>query len=104
MPSSTARACSIPPAALVRCSLIRRTSSIAPSARSTSARNAGASSPSTPPLAITTRARASEYATSSASRDPSSGSNTTNSLSPPTSRSAIARAGSISSDGTTQTP
>ena len=65
MPSSTPRADSIPPAALVRCSLIRRTSSIAPSARSTSARSAGASSPSTPPLAISTRARASEYATSS---------------------------------------
>ena len=73
-PPARPRADSIPPAAFVRCSLIRRTSSIAPSARSTSARSAGASSPSTPPLAISTRARASEYATSSASRDPSSGS------------------------------
>ena len=72
-PSSTPRADSIPPAALVRCSLIRRTSSSAPSARSTSARSAGASSPSTPPRAISTRARASEYATWSA-KAPSSGS------------------------------
>ena len=40
---------SIPPSALVSCGLIRRTSSIAPSARSTSARSAAASSPSTPP-------------------------------------------------------
>ena len=53
---------------------------------------------------ISVRARASEYATSSPSRLPSSGSNTTNSLSPLTSRSCVPWPGSSSSDGTTQTP
>ena len=48
--SSSPRACSIPPAAVVSWVLMRRTSSIAPSARSTSVRSAPASSPSPPRL------------------------------------------------------
>ena len=74
MPSSTPRADSIPPAALVRCSLIRRTSSIAPSARSTSARSAGASSPSTPPARHQHPRPGQRVGDLQRQRDPSSGS------------------------------
>ena len=54
------RAPSIPLVACVSCDLIRRTSSIAASARSTSVRSPPASSPSPPASAISVRARASE--------------------------------------------
>ena len=98
------RAPSMPDVADVSWDLMRRTSSIAASARSTSPRSAPASSPSPSDDDISVRARASEYATSSASRDPSSGSKTTNSLSPLTSRSCALWPGRRSSDATTQTP